>query len=134
MEPWELRSFIEDLLKKQDLYSMYTDLCQRLEVIPVSLDKFIDMYVDIVSRRDELYKEAKDMLNQDKKTLLDTLERGKYPLEDLVSVDMLPPSVTVTLNKLSDGIICLYVLFPTGPDTPYVVPAHISNNRDSTFI
>jgi hypothetical protein len=134
MEPWELRTFVEGILEKEGLYVLYVELCQKVDTPPVSKEAFTDAYVDVIARRRELFSEATRALDQDKRLLLETLEKAGAPLEDLASVGSLPPSVTVTLNDLSDGVICLYVIFPSGPDKPNVIPAHVSKGRESTFI
>jgi hypothetical protein len=135
MEPWEFRTYIEDTLEKQGLYALYHDLCLRVETIPITKEAFIDAYVDVLNRRAELYAQAVGCHVSDKTLLLEALEKVKAPVEDLVSVAMLPPSVTVTLNPLRDGFICLYVLFPNGPDAPSVIPAYIvKGQNEATFL
>jgi len=135
MDSFALREFIEDLLEKQGMYALYHDLCMRVEVIPVTRETFVDAYVDVMNRREELYAKAKSCHDNDKRLLMEALERVNAPVEDRASVGMLPPSVTVTLNTLRDGFICLYVLFPNGPDAPSIIPAYlIKGQSEATFL
>jgi len=135
MDPWVVRGQIEELLNKERLYERYFDLCLRVESQPISQDAFLDRYVDIFVHRQELFDQASENILEDKKRLLEDLEQSGAPIEDLVSVDMLPPSVTISLNTLSDGMICLYVLFPDGSNRPVVQLAHVgSGESESTFL
>lgn len=130
MEPWEVKPFVEGLLEKQGIYELYCDLCLRLETLPISRDDFVDKYVDIILRREEIFKQATALLNDDKKKLLETLEKSGAPVEDLVTVDMIPPSMIFPVNRLSKGMICLYVLFPTGSSNPTIMPAYVESGSD----
>lgn len=135
MEPWEAREHIEKALSKDGMYDRYRDLCMKVETPPRSYEKFVDTYVDVIVRRKELYDEAVKALPVDKRLLLESLEKDNAPLEELVTVDILPPFVTVQLNDFSDGVICLYVLFPNGPDRPIVQPAHVGYGAsEATFL
>ncbi len=135
MEPWEIRGYIDKILLRERLYERYSDLCMKVDVPPLSRESFVDSYVDVVVRRQELYDLARSSLTEDKKLLMEALEKSGAPLEDLITVDMLPPIATVPLNTLSDGMICLYVTFPSGPDSPIVQPAFVSRgNAEATFI
>lgn len=133
MDPWDIKSFVEGMLSKESTYKRYCDLCMRVEAVPIDEDDFVDKYVDIIVRREELYREAMSMLDSDKRQLLDELEKVGAPVEDLVMVDILPPSTTITLNKFNDGMICLYVMFPNGSDNPMIIPAYVGSGKDDAI-
>lgn len=135
MEQWDSKEYVEDFIEKTKVYDLYHDLCLRLDVPPISRDEFVDKYVDIIRRHEELYEQAKRQLPKDKETLLGVLENIKAPLEDIVTIDSLPPSVTIPLNIIKGGMICLFVLFPNGPGKPFVIPSYLeSGSKESVFL
>jgi hypothetical protein len=135
MDPWEVKPFVEDLLEKQGTYERYSDLCLRVETNPLPRDDFVDRYVNIIIRREEYFQQATSLLPDDKRKLLESLEQAGAPVEDLVTVDMLPPSMTLPLNKLSKGMICLYIMFPAGSSNPTIIPAYVeAGNDEAVFL
>lgn len=131
----EKRGLMEGYFKENKVYENYHELCMKLDTVPVSREKLVDMYLDIIDRCEQLYEEASSELESDKKQLLESLESEEAPVEDIVTVDDLPPSTTVTVNELKTGVICLYVVFPKNPSQPYVIPAHVdSESGEATFL
>jgi len=121
--------------ERNGIYEGYHDLCMKLDTVPVSRDALIDVYLDILEKRDELYEQASSEVENDKRKLLEDLEEEGAPVEELVMVNALPPSMTITVNELKAGIICLYVVFPKGPSKPYVIPAYVESGNDrATFL
>jgi hypothetical protein len=135
MDPLDARKFIDEYLSKQGMYDMYLDLCMKIEAVPITREKFVDTYTDIFVRREELYEQAVKELPNDKKLLFERLEEAKMPMEDIVTVDSIPPFLTVTLNKIKEGIVCLYVMFPNGPESPHIVPSYVEKgSSDALFL
>jgi len=128
MDPWEVKSFVEDLFERDRTYGRYLDLCMQVDAAPVTIEKLEDIYVDIISRRIELYEKAKADLPSDKKNLVEHLEGLGTPIEEIVTVDQLQPHTIVTINELKDGMICLFVVFPEGPENPALLLSYA--NRD----
>lgn len=135
MEPWKVRPYVEDQIKKQGTYDRYCDLCLRLEAPPLSQSEFVDRYVDIIQHSEILYQQAVDLLPGDKNKFLEALEKSNAPVEDIVMVDMLPPSLSFPLNKLPKGMICLFILFPGDPHKPMIMLSYVgAGNEETVFL
>lgn len=124
---------MEAHFEKNKTYETYHDLCMKLDTLPVSREQLIAVYVDILDRHEELYEQATAELDSDKRNLLEELENEGAPVEDLVTVNGLPPSVTVPINQLKGGMICLCVLFPQEPSKPHVITAYIEKGNDTAI-
>jgi len=130
MDAWDIRPLMEETISRRGLYEFYLDLCQRVEAVPVTREKYVDAYVSVLVDKVSLYEKAKADLATDKKNLVESLEAAGAPVEDIVTVDMIPPFATVTINEMPTGVICLYVLFPNGSDSPYIVPSYLEKGTD----
>jgi len=126
-------SYIDDYFKKNGIYELYHDLCMRMDTVPVSRESLQAIYVDVLDRHEELYAQAISELDNDKKLLLESLEKEEAPIEDLVSVDNLPPSITITVNDMKGAVICLYILFPDKATEPHIIPSYVSEENDTTI-
>lgn len=125
--------YIEAHIKKHRIYESYHDMCMRLDIAPVTRDDLVAKYVDIIERHEEFFEQAKSELENDKRQLLEGLEKEGAPVEDLASVESLPPSVYIPINEMKGSMVCLYVLFPGEAYQPYIVPAYVADGDDTAI-
>lgn len=112
-EESSLHEYAREKIEKEQTYERdYVGLCVAHDAVPVSIEEYVDKYVEILGSANNMKERAELYQEQDKIDILDMLEETGMPdPDDVALLERFPCIMYSFLNVMETGVIALLVIF-----------------------